>query len=167
MSYITIGLGVILATVVGAFYWYFNHSQEQIQALLKDKATLEIAVKEQQAAIDAMQKHAEEQAQQVQELQAGLADANSDKAQLEKKLRQHDLQVMAQDNPALLEERMNRATQRVWRDLEKTTGGQPSPLPDESTKPNATAAVQPAAKDQNKTHKSLFKKMENTDAVAQ
>ena len=123
--------------------WYYRDSQAKMALLIADNAKLETAVKEQEDAISSMKQHAEEQAKQVQELQTGLNAANDDKISLEKTLRDHDLAALARKNPKLLEDKMNKATDRVWRDLEVTTG---AVLPPEST----------AAKSTKKSH---FKKL--------
>ena len=157
---LSLGMAVVLASVMGLFYWYYNDSQAKMAGLIADNAKLTTAVDEQKQAIDIMQKHSAQQAVQVQTLQQGLNAANADKAQLEKTLRNHDLAALARENPALLEGKMNRATARVWQDFETLTGAKPNP----ATTPTAqtTATTTTDAK-----NKSPFKKLEDLNATAQ
>jgi len=133
-------LATILLTVCGAFYFYYNSTQAKITQLISDRVKLETAVKEQEQAIQAIQKHAAEQAAQVTELQKGLADANKDKSDLEAKLHSKDLAAMGRQDSKGLEDKMNRATERVFRDLEKVTGATPIATP--TDKKDATAPKQ-------------------------
>jgi chromosome segregation ATPase len=120
-------LAVVLATVCGGFYFYYTSTQEKMAQLISDRIKLETAVKEQEQAIQAMQKHEAEQAAQVAELQLGLQGANKEKTELEAKLHAKDLAAMGRQDSKGLEDRMNRATERVFRDLEKVTGAPPPP----------------------------------------
>jgi hypothetical protein len=117
---------VVLIVVGGMFYWYFDHSQKIIHQLEADRAKLELAVQSQTDAISALQLHARNQATQMTELQTNLNTANSYRDILEKKLRDHDLTMLARAKPKLVENRMNAATAAVWNDLETITGGIPT-----------------------------------------
>lgn len=120
---------VILIVVGGMFYWYFDHSQKIIHQLEADRAKLELAVESQNDAITALQLNAKNQAVQVNELQNNLNTANSYRATLEKKLREHDLTALARAKPKLIEDRMNAATAAIWNDLETITGSKTATTP--------------------------------------
>lgn len=133
-------LAAVLFTVCGGFYFYYTSTQAKITQLISDRVKLETAVKEQEDAIKAIQQHAAEQAAQVNELQKGLADANKDKSELEATLHSKDLAAMGRQDSKGLEDKMNRATERVFRDLEKVTGATPPAPPAAQTdKKDATA----------------------------
>lgn len=132
---LTIILIFVLALLGYGGWSYYKDTQTRIMALQDTNAKLNVAVDEQKQAIDTLNKHADEQAAQLQELQTGLNQANNDKQQLEKTLRDHDLAALARNNPKLLEDKMNRATNRTWRDLETTTGAVPLPPVKPSSKP--------------------------------
>lgn len=151
-----IALLVVIAVLLGIGYWYYTDSQAKIMALQDENVKLNVAVQQQKQTINTMKEHAEQQAAQVTELQNGLNAANSDKARLEKTLRDHDLAALARDNPKLLEDKMNKATARVWRDLETTTGATPRAEPIPST-PTKAAPVKPGKK-------STFKKLGEVNA---
>ena len=119
-------VAVGLIVVGGMFYWYFDHSQKIIHQLEADRAKLELTVQSQTDAISALQLHARNQAEQVVELQTNLNTANSYRDILEKKLRDHDLTMLARAKPKLVENRMNAATAAIWNDLETITGSIPA-----------------------------------------
>lgn len=116
-------MSIVLLVIGGLFYWYFDHSQKTIRQLEANNAKLELSINEQKDTINALEKHAEDQAQQVVELQTNLNAANSYRATLEKLLREHDLTALARSKPGLIENRMNTATAKLWDDLETLTGG--------------------------------------------
>ena len=161
-------LSIILIVIIGVLcsvgWFYYKDTQAIIQDLQDRNAKLTVAVEEQKQAIAALNKHAEEQAAQVQELQTGLNAANKDKAQLEKTLRENDLAALARSNPKVLEEKMNKATARVWRDLEVSTGADPKPDARVSEK-SATSSVTSTKLTTSK--KKTFKKLEDVSAPAQ
>jgi len=65
-----------------------------------------------------------------QQLQNELQQAEQYGDELQAKLRRHDLTALALRKPTLLEGNMNDATAKLWRDIEKDTGGTgDSPLP--------------------------------------
>jgi cell division protein FtsB len=122
---------VLLLASLGAFYWYYNDTQVRVQALMDEKARLTVQVAEQKQAIDTLQTHAAAQAQQVTELQQGLNEATQARRDLENKFNNRDIAQWGRQDAQQLEDHMNAATQRVFQDLEKTTGAKPSnkPLP--------------------------------------
>lgn len=133
---ISAALCLVILLMLGGFYWYFKYSQDKIDVLTANNAKLETAVKINEATIKVMKDKAAQQAQQVVELQQGLNEANTARKELEQKFRKHDLEALARENSKALELRMNRATQRVWEDLEIITGGKPpQPIPESQPAP--------------------------------
>ena len=121
-------MAVILVVVLGLAWWVYKDQQAQMAILQENNAKLTVAVKTNEETIKVMKDHEIQQAQQINALQQGLAEANRDKAELEKKFHEKDIAAMGRTDRKLLEEKMNRATQRVWDDLQVTTGGQPDTL---------------------------------------
>ena len=122
---------ILLLASLGGFYWYYTDTQARVQALMDEKARLTVQVAEQKQAIDALQAHAAAQAQQVTELQQGLNAATQARRDLENKFNNRDINQWGRQDAQQLEDHMNAATERVFRDLEITTGARPSdkPLP--------------------------------------
>lgn len=134
---ISAALLLVILVLLGGFYWYFKYSQDKIDILTANVAKLESAVRLNEETIKAMKAKSEEQAQQVVELQQGLNEANTARKDLEAKFRKYDLNALARTDSKALELRMNRATEKVWKDLETLTGKPQPPASAPSTKPQA------------------------------
>lgn len=136
----------MLAMAAGG-YLYFKHSQNVIESLVADKARLEGAVATQQETIEAQRSAAERQNQATFALQQQIADAERSRRDLEMILRRRNLETMARNNSADLEQRINRATATIFRDLEILTapGDRPSrPAGSSDVTQPATPTSQPA-----------------------
>jgi len=135
---------ILLLCSLGAFYWYYNDVQAKVQGLMDEKARLTVQVAEQKQAIDTLQAHAVAQAQQVTELQQGLNAATQARKDLENKFNNKDIAQWGRQDAQQLEDHMNAATQRVFEDLEVTTGAKPNkPLPAPSKAQTKNALKKP------------------------
>lgn len=140
---ITFVLVIALVMVAGSFAAYFKWSQGRINDLVADNAKLTVAIKVQEATIATLKQSAERQAGEILALQQNVAAAEQERRTLEGKLRKLNLQMMARNNAADLESRINRATVRAFGDIENLTG---TPRRDETTAPQgATSGSQPTA----------------------
>ena len=90
--------------------------------LQENNAKLTVAVQVNEETIKVMKEHDTQQAAQINELQEGLNRATQDRKDLEAKFRNKDISAMGRKDAKLLEDKINRATQRAFDDLEKTTG---------------------------------------------
>jgi chromosome segregation ATPase len=120
---------LIILCMIGGGYAYYNHVQGVITILQDNAAKLQTAVETQQATIQAQQEAAARQGTAITTLQRQTVDAESRRRELESVLRQRDLATMGRTNSADLERRMNRATDRVFRDLEHLTAPKDRPTP--------------------------------------
>lgn len=120
-QYLTIGMAVILLTLAGTFYWYYNSSQSRIEILQANQARLELSVQMQRQTIDRQREFLEFQQEYSRQLQQGLAEAESSRGKLEEIFRSHDLDALSRARPGLIENRINRGTERVFRELESMT----------------------------------------------
>lgn len=116
-----IAQAVVILCMAAAGYFYFNHSQSVISGLTADKARLETAVNLQEETIAAQQAAAQRQNAESLRLQQSLSDAESQRRDLESRLRSRNLEAMARTNSADLEQRINRATIQAFRDIETIT----------------------------------------------
>lgn len=141
---ILVQAGVFLL-MLGVGYWYWSWSQDRLQQLAAERAQLQTAVATQQQAITALERHAQESATRVNQLQTDLASADQGRRALEARVRRLNLQMMARSDAADLERRINQATQEVFADLERiTTPGRPtSPAPQAAAPRTGRAAPPP------------------------
>jgi len=131
---------LILVVVLGLGYWYYNDQQARMAILQENNAKLTVAVKTNEETIKVMRDHEVQQAAQIAELQTGLNQATQERKDLEAKFHDRDIAALGRSDARLLEEKINKATQRVFDDLQVTTGGAPDPVPLPPQKPTTTGA---------------------------
>jgi uncharacterized protein HemX len=133
-------MSLILVVVLGLGYWYYQDQQARMAILQENNAKLTVAVKTNEETIKVMRDHEVQQAAQIAELQTGLNEATQERKDLEAKFHDRDIAALGRSDAKLLEDKMNKATQRVFDDLQVTTGGQPDVIPLPPVKPAATGA---------------------------
>lgn len=123
-------LGVLASVGYGAI-WYYNDTQQRIATLRENNAKLEVAIETSEASVELLKQDMARFADLNNQLQTQLQKAEEYGNELQSKLRRHNLTALALKKPGLLEGKMNGATAKLWRDLEKDTGGTgDTPLPD-------------------------------------
>lgn len=132
---------VIILIMLGAGVAYWSYSQNKIENLITQNATLTSAVGAQHVTIQQLQQHAGRTASLMEQLQTDLSQAERGRRDLEVRLRRMNLQVMARTDAADLERRINTATQQVFRDLEQITGGAPAATTGQTTPTNTPTTV--------------------------
>ena len=120
-SYIMAGLGIALLAVCGIFYWYFDNSQDKIATLNQNQAKLEGAVSQQKEFIESLERQAEKQSKSIVQLSKDQVSAEQEKERLLATLRKHNLEALAKAKPGLVEERINDATRKRFREIENDT----------------------------------------------
>ena len=111
---VSAALGAVLVAVCGMFYWYYNDSQETIGVLRENQAKLETAIEISEQSIATLQADILKNAELNRKLQKDLQQAEAYGDDLRAKLSKHNLTNLALSKPALLEEKMNNATQKLW-----------------------------------------------------
>ena len=120
----------VLGMVGAGAVWYYNDTQARIATLRDNNAKLEVAVQTAEESINTLQDTMQQVAKANQKLQGELQKAEQYGDELQAKLRRHDLTALALKEPKQLEGKMNGATAKLWREIEKDTGGSgDSPLP--------------------------------------
>ena len=122
-----------IVILLGGFYWYFQWSQTQLATLRENNAALTVTVDEQKQTIGALQAFQRRQNANLVELQQDLADSESGRRALEEKFLKHDLEYLARNKPALIEQRINAATLDVFRQIEQETGAVAETTPNTNT----------------------------------
>jgi chromosome segregation ATPase len=132
---------LILVVVCGLGYWYYEDQQARMAILQENNAKLTVAVRINEDTIAVMRDHETRQAAQITELQSGLNQATQERKDLESKFRERDIAALGRSDAKLLETKINKATQRVFDDLQTATGGAPDPAPLPPQKPAAKGAA--------------------------
>ena len=130
MIYVVLILLAVLGGVGFGGYTYVTDLQERVEVLKENNAKLEVALDTSEASIETLQQDMAKFAEANQELQNELQKAEQYGDELQAKLRRHNLTALALKKPKLLEGNMNDATAKLWRDIERDTGGSgDAPLP--------------------------------------
>lgn len=120
-STIKIAMVVVLLAGAGSAFYYVKQLQHDNEVLKLNQVKLEESITEQQEVI-AMQKQSYEQILVANnELTDKVKELNGAKAELQKKLADHDINYLAVDKPGLIERIINKGTEDVLNDIENLT----------------------------------------------
>ena len=118
-------VGLVGGVVYGGYY-YYKDTQSRIQTLTENNAKIMAAKAAQDNTINTLIEDREKFDELNKELQTKLDKANDYKNTLIDKLRKHDLATLSMKKPGLVEKKINRGTEKLFRSLENLTG---APLP--------------------------------------
>ena len=112
-------LGVLLiASLAGSFY-YIDYLNDQIAILKGNQIVLETEIERQNESIQNYLAEQKNQQAQLNQLEADKQEAMKDVNRLRKTFANHDLDELALAKPALLQSKVNKASNRVMTTLEK------------------------------------------------
>jgi len=114
-------IGAVTLTILGGFYWYFDYSQSKIEKLSSDVSTYKASAESNEYALNEVVKFNDIQQAQIKSLQYNLKNAEKYTDSLRKKLRKHNLTRLSIAKPKMIENRMNEATIKVFKELEELT----------------------------------------------
>lgn len=120
-KYLALGQLAIIATLLGVGYLYYNHTQSIISKLQTDNASLTSAVTTQKTTIESLKNNFEKQNEEIQRLQVQIRNSESRRRDLEKRLRDANLEAAARDNSKKIEQIINDATAREFKNIEVLT----------------------------------------------
>jgi hypothetical protein len=105
---------ILLLTSASIFTVYYKNTQQQILTLEQARITLEVAVQQQQAAIQQIQTSYKLQTSRLMTLASANSDLNLEKDILVNKLIKHDLEELSRHKPILVETRINNGTKELF-----------------------------------------------------
>ena len=117
-------VGLVSGVVYGGYY-YYKDTQSRIQTLTENNAKIMAAKAAQDNTINTLIEDREKFDELNKELQTKLEKANDYKNTLIDKLRKHDLAKLSMKKPGLVEKKINRGTEKLFRSLESLTGATP------------------------------------------
>ena len=125
---LSLGLGVALILVSGAFKMYYDKSQAELDAFhirleqsIQNQKTLESTIDQQNDNLKETIKNQDLMIAQVERLQKQNIEAQNEVTDLRKKFSKHSLNVLSVRKPKLIEKIINTGTKEVLKDLEKIT----------------------------------------------
>ena len=128
MGKISIGLGVALVVVCGAFKLYYDKSQAELDSFqirleqsIQNQKTLETTIEEQNQNLKQTIENQELMIAQVERLQKENMAAQNEVTDIRKKCSRHSLDVLSVRKPQLIQNIINRGTKAVLNDLKQIT----------------------------------------------
>ena len=125
---LSIGLGIALMLVSGAFKMYYDRSQAELDAFhirleqsIQNQKTLESTIDQQNNNLKETIKNQDLMIAQVERLQKQNMEAQNEVTDLRKKFSKHSLNVLSVRKPKLIEKIINTGTKEVLKDLEEIT----------------------------------------------
>tara|TARA_E500000305_G_C4016405_1_gene235905 strand:- start:785 stop:1228 length:444 start_codon:yes stop_codon:yes gene_type:complete len=128
MGKISIGLGVALVVVCGAFKMYYDKSQAELDSFhirleqsIQNQKTLETTIEEQNQNLKQTIENQELMISQVERLQKENMAAQNEVTDIRKKFSKHSMDVLSIRKPQLIQNIINRGTKAVLNDLKQIT----------------------------------------------
>ena len=112
-------LGVLLISSVAGSIYYIDYLNDQIAILKGNQIVLETEIERQNESIKNYLEQQKNQQAQLNQLEADKQEAMKDVNRLRKTFARHDLDELALAKPALLQSKVNKASNRVMTTLEK------------------------------------------------
>jgi len=112
-------LGVLLIASLGGSFYYIDYLNDQIAILKGNQIVLETEIERQNESIKNYLEQQKNQQAQLNQLEADKQEAMKDVNRLRKTFANHDLDQLALAKPALLQSKVNKASNRVMTTLEK------------------------------------------------
>ena len=117
-------MAMLLAAMAASFYWYYNDSQKRMAALVENNAKLEIAVQTNEDTISSMKEDFASQAAELGRINGEFAASRAQNRELQNRLAEHDIGVLAEQKPGLVERTVNGASDRALRCFELLSGAE-------------------------------------------
>lgn len=115
-------MAVMMLMLCGAFYWYYNDSQQRMAILNENNAKLNVAVQMNEETIGALQRDYAAASQQLTKVNEEFAASRAQNRVLSDKLARHDLATLGSNKPELVERLVNRGTVNAGRCFELLSG---------------------------------------------
>lgn len=125
---LSVGLGVALVLVSGAFKMYYDKSQAELDSFqirleqsIQNQKTLETTIEEQNQNLKQTIENQELMIAQVERLQKENMAAQNEVTDIRKKFSKHSMDVLSIRKPQLIQNIINRGTKAVLNDLKQIT----------------------------------------------
>ncbi len=125
---LSVGLGVALVIVSGAFKMYYDKSQAELDSFhirleqsIQNQKTLETTIEEQNQNLKQTMENQELMIAQVERLQKENMAAQNEVTDIRKKWSRHSLDALSIRKPQLIQNIINRGTKAVLNDLKQIT----------------------------------------------
>jgi|TARA_B110000971_G_scaffold176120_1_gene181471 hypothetical protein len=118
---------IITVMTLGAFYWYYNDTQERLRILNANNAKLEVAIQISEDAVTSLQESYAKANEELTKVNTEFTAIRQQNRVLSDKLGRHDIGNLAENKPGLVERVINGASIKAGRCFELLSG---APLTD-------------------------------------
>ena len=120
--YAGIAVALFIGLAVWAGYTFYTDTQDRIQTLTEQNTRLEVALRQEQETIRKIREFQKTQALLDEALNKSLADAEAPVREIQRLFSDNNFKQLALEKPALIEERINIATDSLFKAIECDTG---------------------------------------------
>lgn len=120
-KYVITALLVVISLISTVGYLYYKNAQEQIELLQINNAKLESAAETNKQTIINLTNQNINNQQRISELGENLKDAQQYNTELRQLFQKHNLTLLAEEKPGLIEKRINEATNEVFNTIMRNT----------------------------------------------
>jgi|TARA_R110000803_G_scaffold203537_1_gene269141 hypothetical protein len=113
---------IVMMAMGGIGYWYYTDTQKRMVILVANEAKATLAVQESEKAKKVMEENFKRVTQELKEVNDKFATIRASNNVLSQKLQRHDLGVLANKKPGLVQKIINRATVNANRCFEIESG---------------------------------------------
>ena len=113
---------ILMFAMGGIGYWYYTDTQSRMVILVANEAKATLAVQESEKAKKVMEENFQRVTQELKQVNDKFATIRASNNVLSEKLQRHDLGVLANKKPGLVQKIINRATSNVNRCFELESG---------------------------------------------
>lgn len=121
---IYIALFIALMTIFAGGYVYYKNTQAQLEKLITDNASMEIALSINENTLDTLQQNYQFANRELIRVNEAFAASRAHNQELEERLAKHDLAYLARQRPGLVENAINNASDNVLRCFEILSGSE-------------------------------------------
>lgn len=118
-KYLLVALGI--GGIIGGAFWYHNNMQNRIVDLSADRERTESLLRQTRAELNAIREDYDKVREREQLLVQQAREAEEYSDELLQLLRRHDLTALTRARPGLIQNRVNNATEEVFKDIESIT----------------------------------------------
>lgn len=120
-KYIITALLVVISLISTVGYLYYKNAQEQIELLQTNNIKLELAAQTNKQTIDSLEQENKNNQQRISNLGKNLKDAQQYNTELRQLFQKHNLTLLAEEKPGLIEKRINEATNEIFTTIMRST----------------------------------------------
>ena len=113
---------ILMFAMGGLGYWYYTDTQSRMSILVANEAKATLAVQESEKAKKVMEENFQRVTQELKQVNDKFATIRASNNVLSQKLQRHDLGVLANKKPGLVQKIINRATVNANRCFEIESG---------------------------------------------